>query len=56
MLNLLVVYELNCWSCNPSNDFTVKNCLLGTVKLTRNAVKSRFIYYGQGIAFDGADS
>ena len=56
ILNILTVYQQNKWSCNPSNDFTVKNCLLGTVKLTRNVIKSRLIYNGQGIAFDGAGS
>ena len=29
--------------------------MLGTVKLTRNADKSKFTYNGQGIAFDGKD-
>ena len=40
ILNLYVVYELNNWPRNPTNNFTLKNCLLGTVKLTRNAGKS----------------
>ena len=31
----------------------MKNCILGTVKLARNAIKSKFIYNGRGIAFDG---
>ena len=31
----------------------MKNCILGTVKLARNAIKSKFIYYGRGIVFDG---
>ena len=31
----------------------MKNCILGTVKLARNAIKSKFIYNGRGIVFDG---
>ena len=37
ILNLYIVYELNTWPRNPTNNFTIKNCFFGTVKLTRNA-------------------
>ena len=33
--------------------FYMKNYLFGTVKLTKNTDKSKFIYNGRGIAFDG---
>ena len=52
-LNLYVVYELNTWLLNPANNFTLKYCLFGTVKLTRNANKSQFAYNGGGITSDG---
>ena len=55
ILNLYIVYELNTWPRNPTNNFILKNCLFGTVKLTRNADKSEFTYNGQGLAFDGED-
>ena len=42
ILNLYIVYELNTWPRNPANNFTLKNYLLGTVKLVRNAIKSKF--------------
>ena len=32
--------------------FLQKKCLFGTVKLVRNAIKSKLIYNGRGIAFD----
>ena len=51
-----MVYELNTWSRNPVNNFTLKNSLFGTVKLVRNAIKSKFTYNGRGIAFDGESS
>ena len=53
ILNLYIVYELNTWSRNPTNNFTLKSSLFGTIKLTRNADKSKFTYNGRGIAFDG---
>ena len=33
-----------------------KSCLFGKSKLTRNAIKSKFIYNGRRITFDGADA
>lgn len=53
MLNVYIVYELNVWSRNPTENFPLQNCLFGTVKLVRTAVKSKSIYNGQEIAFDG---
>ena len=35
ILNLHIVPEINNWLRNPSNDFTIKNCLFGTVKLRK---------------------
>ena len=35
-LNLNIAYEWNTWQHNPVNNFTLKNCLFGTVKLIRN--------------------
>ena len=48
-----MVYELNNSSNNPSNNFTLKNWF-GTLAWLGNAIKSKFIYNGQGIAFDRA--
>ena len=52
-LNLYICYELNTWPSSPTNNITLRNCLFGTVKLTRNAGKNKFTYNGRGIAFDG---
>ena len=41
------------WSLNFVKYFPLKSCLLGAVKLVRNAVESKFIYDDGGIAFDG---
>ena len=56
VLDLYIVYELNNWPHNLSSDFTIRNCSVGTVKLTGNTIKSKFIYNGPEITFDGAGS
>ena len=56
ILKLYIVYELITWPRNPANNFTLKNCLFGTVKLVKNTVKRKFTYNGEGMAFDGEDS
>ena len=53
ILNLYIVYKLNNWPRNASNYFTLKYCLIGTVKLVRNTIKCKFIDDGPGIAFGG---
>ena len=37
MLNLFIVYELDTWSRDLNTDFTLKDCLSGAVKVTKNA-------------------
>ena len=37
VVNLFIVYELDTWSLNLNTDFTLKDCLFGSVKLTKNA-------------------
>ena len=53
---LFAALELNNWPHNPANNFLLKDSFFGTVKLVRNETKSKFIYDGQGIAFDVKDS
>ena len=51
---MYIVYDLDIWPHNPTNNFTKRNCLFGTVILTRNVDKSEFTRnYFQGIAFEG---
>ena len=54
--NLYIVSQLNNWLRNPSNNFTLKNCLFGAVKLVINSIKSKFTSNGWGIAFNGEGS
>ena len=37
---------------NLSTDFTLGNCLFGSVKLTKNAGLDKYYYSGYGIGFD----
>ena len=46
ILNLYIAYELNTWSRNPINNFTLRNRLFVTIKLVRNAIKCKFVYDG----------
>ena len=44
ILSLSLVYELHKWQRNPTNNFTLKNCLFGIVALVKKASTSKFIY------------
>ena len=52
VLSLYIVQKLNTWPRNAANNFTLKNCLFGTMKLVRNTIKSKFIYNGQEYLMD----
>ena len=52
MVNLFIVYELNIWTQDLNAEFTLKDCLLGAVKLTKNANPNKYSYSGNGTGFD----
>ena len=56
ILNLCIVYELNNWPRNRTNNFPLKKCSFGAVKLVRNTFKKKFSYNGPRKAFDGEGS
>ena len=35
VVNLFIVYELDTWSRDLDTDFTLKNCVFGSVRLTK---------------------
>ena len=51
VVNIYIVYELSA-SSSQSDDPTLKNCLLRTVTLTKNAHIDKYGYSGYGIGFD----
>ena len=52
LADLFIVYELNKWSRDTNTDSTLKDCLLGAVKLTKNADPDKYKYSGYSIGFD----
>ena len=52
IFNLYIIYELNNWPHDPTNNSPLKSCLFSTVKFATNVSKSKFTYNGWGIAFE----
>ena len=52
VINTYIFYILNQWLRDLNTDFTLGNCLFGSVKLTQNADSDKYIYTGYGIGFD----
>ena len=51
VVNLFLVYELNTCSKDLNTEFTLKDCLLGNVKTTKNPDPDKYPYSGYGIGF-----
>ena len=49
---LHISYKLNPQLRNLRRDFTLNNCLFGSVKLTKNADLDKYKYSRYGIGFD----
>ena len=47
----MTVYGLDTWSRDLNSDFTLKDCLFGSVKLTKNADLGKYVCscYGTGL-------
>ena len=52
VINLYISYTLSLWLRNLNTDFTLKNCLFGSVKLTKNADPDKYKYSGYDTGFD----
>ena len=52
MINLYISCTLGSQLRNLNIDFTLSNCLFGSVKLTKNADLDKYKYTGYGIGFD----
>ena len=44
VVNFFLDYELGTWSRDLNTDFTLKNCLFGSVKLTKSAYPDKYKY------------
>ena len=45
------LYELETWSRDLNSDFTLKECLIGSVKIAKSANPDKYVYSGYGIGF-----
>ena len=52
VVNLFIAYELDTWSRDLNTGFTLKDCLFGAVKITKNVDFYKCVYTGYGIGFD----
>ena len=55
VVNIYTVFELGA-SCSHSDDPTLKNCLFGTVRLTKNVDIDKYQYSSYGVGFDRKSS
>ena len=52
VINTYISYILNAWLRTLNTDFTLNNCLFGSVRLTKNAYLDKYKYSGYDIGFD----
>ena len=52
VINLYISYLLTPWFRNLDTNFTLSNCLFGSVKLTKNADPDKYKYSHYSIRFD----
>ena len=54
IVNAYIIYDVDAWPRNPTNNFKFKNCVFGAASIVKNINKEKWVYSGYGIAFDGA--
>ena len=52
IVNVYIVYDLDAWPRNSTNNFQFKNCLFGTTNTIENSDKEKYVYSECGITFD----
>ena len=55
IVNVYIVYDLDAWPRNSTNNSKSKNCLF-QAKTVKNSDKEKNVYSGYGIPFDSACS
>ena len=51
-IRVFIVYKLDTWPEDLKSDYTLKDCLFGAVKLTKNANPDKYSYSGYSFEFD----
>ena len=54
--NVYIVYHLDAWPRNPTNNFKFNNFLFGATSIVKNSDKENNLYKGYGVTFDCAFS
>ena len=49
IVNVYIVYDLDAWTINPTNNFKFKDCLFGATSIVKNSDKEKYVYSGYGI-------
>ena len=52
IVNVYIVYDLDAWLRNPTNNFKFKNCLFGATNIVKNSDKEKYVYSGYGITLN----
>ena len=55
-INVYIVYNLDAWPRNPTNNFKFKNCLFGATNTVKSSDKEKYVYSAYGITIDSAGS
>ena len=56
IVNVYIVYDLDAWPRNPTNNFKFKNCQFRATNIVKNSDKEKYVYSGYGITLDSAGS
>ena len=56
IVNVYIVYDLDVWPRNHTNNFKFTNYLFGATNIVKNSDKERYVYSGYGITSDSAGS
>ena len=46
IVNVYIVYDLDAWPKNPTNNFKLKNCLFGETNMVKNSDKEKWVHSG----------
>ena len=52
IVNVYIVYDLDAWPRNPTNNLKFKNCLFGATSIVKNSDEEKYVYSGYGVTFD----
>ena len=56
IVNAYIIYRLNAWLIDPTNNFKLRNCLFCVTSIIKNSDKEKWTCSGYRIAFYGPDS